>query len=260
MILSRLIPLALLACSSEVLSVAVHNNWQTPSDFGNIKQIVSSIRVPTGSDPNYTFWMANGFSVGYMGMQHLSGSERRILFSIWDNDHGSIVDLIKKGSDDITVEGFGNEGSGAHAFKVYTWKTEQTVFFKVTADVDEARNGSTFSGYYSTDGGETWDLTASFFAQQQPEWINYPYGFLENFSSDQSTLKEGYYGNITITNVNNKAFKVTKFKFDHTDPLDESDVWEQKQDLGPLKEVYMRIDGTTSQGIYQPPSNPANAP
>lgn len=180
------------------------------------------------------------------------------MFAVWDDGHGSVVDLVEKGSDDVVAEGFGGEGTGAHAYKIYNWKAGQTVFFKVIADVDEARGGSMFSGYYSIDDGYTWNLVATFFAEKQPTWLTGLYGFLENFGSDQSTLKEGFYGNFFVTNTNDETVKITDFAFDHTTPLNEGEVWEQKQGVSPSNEVYMRIDGSTSEGIYQPPTNPPN--
>lgn len=106
MFISRIIPLALaaLAASQQVAAVSVHNWWNVPSGFGNVTEMVSSIRVPKGSDPTNTYWEANGFSIGYMGMQHNSGTERRILFAIWDDGKGSTVDLVKKGSN-VIAEG-----------------------------------------------------------------------------------------------------------------------------------------------------------
>ncbi|KAL7320663.1 hypothetical protein PS15m_000529 [Mucor circinelloides] len=216
----------------------------------------SSIRVPTGSDPENTFWMANGFGGGYLGMQHNSGDERRVLFSIWDNDHGSIVDLVEKGGDDIVVEGFGGEGTGAHAYRLFDWKAEQTVHFRTTADVDALRNGTTFSGYYSSDDGNTWQLIATFFAEQQLKWLTLPGGFLENFGSDQSTLKEGYWGNYTLTNTKDEEYQVEHIFFTRTRPLSDANIWEQVEvETTPRNYVYMRIDGSKSEGVY-PPTNP----
>ncbi|KAL9546975.1 hypothetical protein MBANPS3_006398 [Mucor bainieri] len=255
MLLPRLIPIALLAFSSEVLCTSLHNWWVLPEEAGNVKEIKSSIRVPHGSDPEHTYWMANGFNQGYMGMQHNSGTERRILFSVWDDGNGSVVDLVEK-NDGAVAEGFGGEGTGAHAYVHYDWSTEETVFFKVTADVDESRGGSTFTGYYSTDLGNTWELVASFFAQKQPIWLSSPYDFLENFGSDQSAIREGFYGNYSITDTDDKAYKIDNTYFTRTKPLKDTDLWEQIVVGGPGNEVYMRIDGTKEQGIYQPPSNP----
>jgi hypothetical protein len=241
--------------ATQVAAVSVHNWWKTPSNFGDIKEMVSSLRVPAGSDPTNTYWMANGFSVGYMGMQHNSGTERRILFAIWDNGKGSTVDLVAKGRNAI-AEGFGGEGTGAHAFIRYNWKPQQTVHFKVTSSVNDAKNGTKFSGYYSIDGGRHWQLVATFFANEQKTHLNGLYGFLENFGNDQSPVREGFYGNFTVTNTKGKKAHITEMtSFTHTNPSSSADIWEQKQNLGSKKEVYMRIDGPKNRGIY-PPTNP----
>jgi hypothetical protein len=240
--------------ASQVVAVSVHNAWKIPGDFGDINEMVSSIRVPAGSDPTNTYWMANGFSVGYMGMQHNYGTERRILFAIWDNGKGSTVDLVAKGHDAI-VEDFGNEGTGAHAFIRYNWKPQQTVHFKVTSAVNKAKNGTKFSGYYSINGSH-WKLVATFFANEQPTHLKGLYGFLENFGHDQTAVREGFYGNFTITNTLGKKARITEMaSFTHTDPSSSAEYWEQKQNVGPSKEVYMRIDGPKNRGIY-PPTNP----
>lgn len=241
--------------TTHVAAVSVHNWWSAPSDFGNITEMVSSIRVPAGSDPVNTYWMANGFSIGYMGMQVNSETERRILFSIWDNGEGSTVDLIKKGKN-TTAGGFGGEGTGAHAYTIYDWKPQQTIHFKVSTQVNEAKKGSHFTGSFSTDGGKQWNLVATFFAAEQTPYLTGLYGFLENFGGDQSPLREGFYGNFTVTNTNGTTAHITDISsFTHTEPLTKADVWEQKKDLGRSHEVYMRIDGTKDEGIYTPTNN-----
>ncbi len=258
MFISRFVPVLLSAiAASQVSAVSVHNWWNIPSGFGNINELVSSIRVPaTNADPEHTYWEANGFTGGYMGMQHNTGTERRILFAVWDNGKGSTVDLLKK-NDKAIAEGFGGEGTGAHAYIKYNWKPEQTVYFKVTANVQKAKNGTEFTGYFSTDLGKTWQIVASFFANEQLRWLESPYGFLENFGPDQSGIREGYYGNVTIGNTAGNKQKITAVHFTHTDPsTTKKEVWMQKQDIGPNKEVYMRIDGPASKGIYKPTNTP----
>jgi len=44
-------------------------------------------------------------------------------------------------------------------------------------------------------------LIATFFAEQQPFWLSGPFVFLENWTVDQTALKEGYYGNYSMTNT-----------------------------------------------------------
>lgn len=228
--------------------VAVHNRWIIPKNFGDIKEMVTSIRVPHGSDPETTYWMANGFSNGYMGMQHNSGTERRILFSVWDDGKGSTVDLVAKGKGAI-AEGFGGEGTGAHAYIHYNWKPGQTVFFKVTAKVDKAKNGATYSGYFSTNKGKTWRLVASFFAEKQPYYLSSLYGFLEDYKGTPE-VREGYWSNFSIKNTRNRKARITEFSFTHTKPY-ANDQWMQAQHLHG-NEVYQRIGGTYDQGVIVP--------
>ncbi|CEP14871.1 hypothetical protein [Parasitella parasitica] len=254
MILSRVVTLALIAVS-QVAGVAVHSRWSVPTGFGKIRELVSSIRVPTGSDPVNTYWMANGFTGGYMGFQHNSGTERRILFSVWDDGKGSVIDVLDKG-EGVTAKGFGGEGTGSQAYKVYNWKAGETVYFKVTSDVDEVKNESTLSGYYSTDNGETWNLMATYLAHNQKIPLSSPYSFLENFGHDSTTLKEGFYGNQTIIGTDGKVAQISKFSFTHTKPVRDWEAYEQKQNIGPSNEVYMRIDGDKNEGIYHPATNP----
>lgn len=127
----------------------------------------------------------------------------------------------------------------------------------MAADVDTKRYGTTFSGYYSVDGGHKWELVATFFANQQTFYLGGPYGFLENFGPDQSPIREGFWGNFSITNVNSKTAKITAMDFDHTTPLSDKDVWMYKDSIGPQHEVYQRIDGSKNKGFIAA-TNPPN--
>ncbi|KAI8377537.1 uncharacterized protein BYT42DRAFT_570640 [Radiomyces spectabilis] len=236
--------------AGQALAVSVHNWWNVPSDFGDIAELRSSIRVPQGSDPIKTYWMANGFGNGYMGMQHNSDTERRILFSIWDDGHGSKVEPIRHGKN-VHVGTFGGEGTGGQSYLHHNWKAGDTVHFRVRANVSEAENYAEYTGYWGTDG-KKWHLIASFRAENQPYWLEHPYGFLENYGSDQSKTREGYYGNFVMINSNGRRYTPKKFQFTNTDPSTEyREVWDQRL-VKQHKEVYMRIDGPANQGAYPP--------
>lgn len=165
--------------------------------------MTSFIRVPAGSEPIRTYWKATGFSNGYMGMQRNSGTERRILFSVFYNKQGSTIEILDS-HPDAFVEKFTNSGKGAHAHIIYDWKAGQTVFFEVTAAVDTAKNGTAYSGYYSTDNEKNWTLIASFFAFKELDYLKGLYGFLQNFSNDCSEIREGFYGNFSVTDITGK--------------------------------------------------------
>lgn len=50
-----------------------------------------------------------------MKVQRYNDQERRILFTVWDNNNDSVVNLVGKNSDDVIAEGFCGKGTGAHA-------------------------------------------------------------------------------------------------------------------------------------------------
>jgi prepilin-type processing-associated H-X9-DG protein len=75
--------------------------------------------------------MACGFGEGYFGMQNNSPHKRRVLFSVWspfvtDNPKeipdSLRVKLVKKGKN-VTINDFGNEGSGGQS---YMWSNHAT--------------------------------------------------------------------------------------------------------------------------------------
>lgn len=91
MLLTRLIPIALLTLSSEVLCTSLHNWWVVPEEAGNVKEIKSSIRVPHGSDPEHTYWMANGFNQGLSTCS--KSNEPSYSTSLFDRIHGHAAQL-----------------------------------------------------------------------------------------------------------------------------------------------------------------------
>ncbi|KAI9303252.1 hypothetical protein BJ944DRAFT_268707 [Cunninghamella echinulata] len=230
-------------------AVSVHNWWKVPNGVDKIQELTSSIRVPSGSDPTNTYWMANGWVRGYMGMQHNSGTERRFLFSVWDDGKNSKVNTIQVGKG-VVDENFGGEGTGAHGYLKTNWKVGETVQFRVTADVNEEKQTTVYSGYFKRQGQTEWNLLVSYEAERTTQWLSSPYGFLENFGPDRTKLREGFYGNCTMKDTQGKTYQSSTFDFTHTTP-DGKDVWEQRT---VSNEAYMRIDGKKSQGIY-PPTN-----
>ncbi|ORZ08972.1 hypothetical protein BCR42DRAFT_424388 [Absidia repens] len=241
-----------LASTHVVSATSVHNWWTIPSNFGNISQIESSMRVPEGSDPTNTYWMANGWQGGYMGMQHNSGVQRTILFSAWDDGKGGKVTEIEKGKD-VKVEPFGGEGEGLHGQFTYNWTAGETVYFRVAAKVNEKANSADYTGWWRSESAkkDDWNLVATLRVENVPHWLSGIYGFLENFGSDRSELREGYYGNFSVTNTAGKTVKPNNVTYSHTTPEADSN-YEYKFVDG---ESYMRTDGSKDEGIY-PPTNP----
>ncbi|SAM03104.1 hypothetical protein [Absidia glauca] len=228
-----------------VSAVYLVNWWHAPPGFGHIKEVISSIRVPKGSDPTHTYWAANGFFGGYMGMQHNAGTERRILFSIWDDGKGGKVDLLQLGPGGEDG-GFGGEGTGRHTITHYNWKPEQTVFFRMTAEVNQAGNYSDYAGYWNVGG--PWTLIAKYRAHNVLKYLDGSYSFLENWTkTDKNVIREGFYGNQTIINTQGQKTRAkVVYEAQSTSP---GDIWGERIVNG---ESYLRMDGPKNQGRYPP--------
>ncbi|KAI8330480.1 hypothetical protein BC941DRAFT_456763 [Chlamydoabsidia padenii] len=207
----------------------------------------SSIRVPKGSDPNHTYWCAIGFNRGYLGMQHNDGTERRILFSIWDDQKGGKVDALQVGEGGKN-EYFGGEGTGMHTMLHYNWKSEETVFFRLLADVNKAGNYSDYTAWYRSGDKGKWTLIAKYRAHNITRWLTNNYSFLENYKhADTKMIREGFYGNQTIVNTDGKRVKVHMGY--QPQRISKGDVWEQRAVNG---EDYFRMDGPKNKGLYPP--------
>jgi hypothetical protein len=179
------------------------NLGYTPPEGTSIEWFYNEVTVPLGKDPQGSFFMANGFSEGYFGMQVNSATERKILFSVWSpyqtDDPKSIpenqrVKLIAKGEGVKTGE-FGNEGSGGQSFLNFPWQAGRTYRFLNRARPDG--HGSTiYTAWFNAPENNRWQLIASFKRPKTNTHLMGLHSFLENFLDTNGWLtREGRYGN-----------------------------------------------------------------
>lgn len=201
---------------------SVHLKYDIPQAAGNIEWFYNEISVPAGQDKLGTYYMANGFSGGYFGMQVNSATERRVLFSVWSpfttDDPKAIPDsmkivLLKKGSITHTGE-FGNEGSGGQSYMKYPWEAGKTYAFLLRAQPNQAKKTTVYTAYFrATDKGD-WQLVASFERPQSAVYLKGLHSFLENFSpamGDQE--RKGNYKNQWIIDSTGKWHELTGATF-----------------------------------------------
>jgi len=178
---------------------SVHFTYPLPET--DIKYFYNEIVVPEESAVNSTYFMMNGFSQGYMGIQQISDNDRRVLFSVWspyttDNPEeipdDMQIKLLRKGKD-VTVGEFGNEGSGGQSWLHYPW--EPGVIYKALVGVEPDGKGNTiYTAYFYAD--DEWKLIASFLRPQTDTYYKGAYSFLENFHPTQSiTTRQVYFKN-----------------------------------------------------------------
>lgn len=199
---------------------SVHMRYAMP--FGkDIEYFYNEVRVPRGFDPVHSYFMACGFGEGYFGFQVNSPSERRVLFSVWSpydtQDPKDIpeeyrVKLSKKG-EGVTVQDFGNEGSGGQSFLRYPWKAEQTYGFLVRIR-PLANDYTEYSGYFYAPEDGKWRLISQLIRPKTQTWVTGAHSFLENFSPE-SGWKTRFVGftNQWMRDTEGKWYELTKAGF-----------------------------------------------
>lgn len=199
---------------------SVHLAYQTPKDQ-DIMWYYNEITVPEGEDVIGSYYMANGFSGGYFGIQVNSETERRVLFSVWSpyqtDDPNEIpedykIKLLKKGKGVNTGE-FGNEGSGGQSFLRYNWKTGNTYKFLLKGEPIENNYTNYTAWFFAPEEGK-WQLIASFSRPKTHSWLTGFHSFLENFSPNQGIYERKVnFSNQWVANKNGNWTEVNEAKF-----------------------------------------------
>lgn len=198
---------------------SVHLSYQVPKDV-KLQYGYTELTVPEGEDPIGSYYMANGFSEGYFGMQVNSASERRVLFSVWspfntdnpkDIPADQQIELLAKG-DNTRVGQFGNEGSGGQSFMIYPWKSGQTYrFLTEVKPIDE--NNTQYTCWFAAKN-EDWILVASFRRPKTNTHLRGFHSFLESFDPSHGYIsRRCSYGNVWVADTSGKWHACDKAKF-----------------------------------------------
>ena len=202
---------------------SVHLNFLIPENAKeNVAYFYNEILVPKGEDVIGSYFMANGFSFGYFGIQVNSPTERRVLFSVWSPFHTDNpneipeedkIILLKKGVNVQTGE-FGNEGSGGQSFLRYNWTAEKQYSFLLKAAPDAAHNRTVFTAYFKDPDVDKWLLIASFSRPKTNTYLKNLYSFLENFNTETGHLqRKVLFTNQWIKTTSGQWIPIDKIKF-----------------------------------------------
>jgi hypothetical protein len=169
---------------------SVHFNYETPSSSA-MEYFYSEVTVPEDQDVIGSYFMADGFSVGYFGMQVNSATQRRVLFSVWSpfatDDPAAIPDSLKvrlaKKGQDVHTGSFGNEGSGGQSYLVYPWTAGRTYRFLLRAQ-PTSPDFTRFTAWFYAPEESHWRLIASWDRPATHTWLQHLHSFLENFEPD----------------------------------------------------------------------------
>lgn len=207
---------------SRLNAASVHLRYLLPDSIRAIG-FYNELTVPKGYDHLHSFYMANGFSRGYFGIQVNSEKERRVIFSVWDAGNEAVdrnkvaeedkVKLLAKG-DGVVANDFGNEGTGGHSHWVYDWKAGQTYQFMLTALPDSTTQTTIYTGYFFVPELQRWKLIAAFRAPKDGKRLNNLYSFNENFVGSNGHLqRRALLGNQWVQQQNGRWVSLTDAVF-----------------------------------------------
>lgn len=225
-------------------SPSVHLNFSSSTvPSATYNWFYQEILVPEGYDPLASYYMAIGFSGGYCGIQTNSNTERRVLFSVWDQidadaykkagltlPKDSLVTLVDKALY-TQANGFGNEGTGGQSYvgtnRRDTWTTGVPVKILYNKRIQNMPklNGvgekptAVISAWYKASEEEGWRYIATW---RRPYVSSYDTGFhsfLENYGWTNGHLpRKAYYYNTFGRNVSTGQWvNFNKASFSHTD-------------------------------------------
>lgn len=191
---------------------SVHMGYTIPA--GNTAEwFYNEMTIPSGEDKIGSYFMSNGFSQGYFGIQVNSATERRVLFSVWDPPAGQgQTTLVAKGPN-VVDNAFGGEGTGGQSYLIFNWQAGTTYKF-LTRIRPDGTGASLFSSWIYTPETSTWRFIATW---KRPNLVTYYTGahsFLENFIDTRGYLgRKVRYNNQWIYNTSGSWVELTQGRF-----------------------------------------------
>lgn len=188
---------------------SVHMGYTVPA---NTEYFYNEMTIPKGQDAIGSYFMANGFGQGYMGIQVKSPSERWILFSVWDADNGAKTTLVSKGAG-VVDNAFGGEGTGGQTYLSYNWAAGTTYRF-ITRARPDGNGGSDYSAWFYAPETGKWRYIATWKRPAISTYLTGVHSFLENFIDTLGyTERRVQFGNQWARNVSGTWSEVTAGRF-----------------------------------------------
>lgn len=176
---------------------SVHMTYTVPA---NSEYFYNEVTVPVGQDVVGSYFMVNGFSAGYSGIQ-VRDNDRWILFSVWDADDGKKTTLVSKGAG-VVDNSFGGEGTGGQSYLVFNWVAGNT--YKFITRIRPDGSGSTlYSAWFFAPELNVWRYIATWKRPSTNTYQSGVHSFLENFLDKRGfTGRRVQYNNQWARNVN----------------------------------------------------------
>lgn len=186
----------------------------TPPAGTNAEWFYNELTVPVGEDAIGSYFMSNGFTGGYFGIQVNSATERRVLFSVWDGDDTPTgkTTLVRKGAG-VVDNAFGGEGTGGQSYLVYNWQAGATYKFLTQAKPDGAGN-TVYASWFMAPDGNGWRFMAAWKRPKTSGYLTGLYSFIENFLDNNGWMgRKASYNNQWVRSAEGAWMELTRAKF-----------------------------------------------
>ena len=188
---------------------SVHMGYTVPA---NTEYFYNEMTIPVGQDTIGSYFMANGFGQGYMGIQVKSPAERWILFSVWDAENGAKTTLVSKG-EGVIDNAFGGEGTGGQTYLSYNWAAGTTYRF-ITRARPDGKGGSDYSAWFFAPETGKWRYIATWKRPAISTYLARVHSFLENFIDTLGhTERRVQFGNQWARNASGTWSEVTAGRY-----------------------------------------------
>ncbi|MBR4782667.1 MAG: DUF3472 domain-containing protein [Bacteroidaceae bacterium] len=180
-----------------------HLNYSDAIKDREMEWATISVTVPEEQDQEGSYYMALGFTGGYFGIQNNGNGKRRALFSLWNTQHSDDPKAVSKDNkvtvqdhgEGVTVQDFGNEGSGKQSFIDVGWQPGHTYQFLLHATKADD-NCVDYSAWFYDSIKNQWIYLSTLRRPNTTFLLKGLHSFLENFTPLQGNkTRKAYYYN-----------------------------------------------------------------
>ena len=233
------------AFSDDVRTASVHLNYPSPSPISKPAWWFQRV-IPLASAPA-TYFATNGHSFGYGGIQEVSDTEGRVIFSLWDQggcdtdvnpncNPNDLAQTIACGKG-VTCKGFGGEGTGRQSYYDRGPFELNKSYYFVTQAAYLGNRRMEYTGYFYEDG--KWRLLSRIQVSTnagEKWWLKGLYSFVEQWTEIETTSnREALFGPSYMASTDGNVFhQIEEAYFTHgtIENHEHVNAWEQNGAVG----------------------------
>jgi len=187
----------------------------------DIEYFYNEVFVPDGKDIVGSYFMVDGCSEGYFGMQVNSDTERRMLFSVWSpkdgNDANKVPEdkkvLLNRKGTDVIINEFEGEGTGGQSYLKYNWKAGKIYKFLLRGKPD-GTGKTDYTAWFQSPDENNWILIASWKRPETNTYLKGLYSFIESLSTSTGYQgRKAEYRNQWVMTASGKWISINQATF-----------------------------------------------